>query len=43
VQLSVPWDKGTLGIKAKELCPSLPKVGSWVWCRTHNPTSYKLR
>jgi hypothetical protein len=40
--LSVPWDKGTLGIKPKEFYPGPPRAGSRVWHRTRTPTGYKL-
>jgi hypothetical protein len=40
--VSVPWDNGTFGTKPKELCPSLPREGSRVRCRTCTITSGKL-
>jgi hypothetical protein len=40
--LSVPWDKGTLSTKLKELYPGPPRAGSWVQRKTCTPTSYNL-
>jgi hypothetical protein len=40
--LSVPWDKGILDTKPKELCPGPPRVGSRVRRKTRTPTGYKL-